>query len=98
MGDWLLVIMILILGAGLAYLIGYYWWGSSTWGLRAMLTSFVGGLVGYVILTIGFTPVVALIKDEGSWFITQVAITGLFFGWLLALIWWLQANSFTKKD
>jgi hypothetical protein len=84
MQDWLLVIMILILGAGLAYLIGYYWWGSSTWGLRAMLPSFVGGLIAYVILTLGFTPIVTLIKEEGSWFITQVAVTGLFLGWLLA--------------
>jgi beta-N-acetylhexosaminidase len=98
MGDWLLVIMILILGAGLAYLIGFYWWGSSTWGLRAMLTSFVGGLVAYLFLTIGFAPVVVLIKEEGSWFITQVAITGLFFGWLVALVWWFQATSFAKKD
>jgi beta-N-acetylhexosaminidase len=98
MGDWLLVIMILILGAGLAYLVGYYWWGSSTWGLRAMLTSFVGGLVAYLILTIGFVPVVVLIKEEGSWFIAQVAITGLFFGWLVALVWWLQVTSFAKKD
>lgn len=98
MGDWLLVIMILLLGAGLAYLIGYYWWGSSTWGIRAMLTSFVGGLVAYVILTIGFDPVVALVKEEGSWFITQVAVTGLFFGWLAALIWWLQTTNVVHKN
>ena len=98
MGDWLLVIMILILGAGLAYLIGYYWWGSSTWGLRATLTSFVGGLVAYVILTIGFAPLVALIKEEGSWFITQVAVGGLFLGWLVALVWWFQATSKARKN
>ena len=98
MGDWLLVIMILILGAGLAYIIGYYWLGSSTWGLRAMLTSFVGGLVAYVILTIGFAPVEALIKEEGSWFITQVAVGGLFSGWLVALVWWFQVKSKAKKN
>jgi len=98
MEDWLLVIMILILGAGLAYLIGYYWWGSATWGLRAMLTSFVGGLIAYVILTLGFSSIVALIKEEGSWFIAQVAVTGLFLGWLLALVWWFRTTSLAKKD
>ena len=98
MGDWLLVIMILILGAGLAFLIGYYWLGSSTWGLRAMLTSFVGGLVAYVILTIGLAPVAALIKEEGSWFIIQVAVGGLFSGWLVTLVWWLLVKSKTKKN
>ncbi len=98
MGDWLLVIMILILGAGLAYLVGYYWWGSATWGLRAMLASFVGGLIAYVILTLGFAPVVTLIKEEGSWFITQVAVTGLFLGWLVALVWWFRTTSFVNKD
>ena len=98
MGDWLLVIMILILGAGLAYLIGYYWWGSSTWGLRAMLTSFVGGLVAYVILTLGFAPLLTLVKEEGSWFITQFAIGGLFSGWLVALVWWFQATSKSRKN
>ena len=97
MGDWLLVIMILILGAGLAFLIGYYWLGSSTWGLREMLTSFVGGLVAYVILTIGLAPVAALIKEEGSWFIIQVAVGGLFSGWLVTLVWWFQAKSKAKK-
>ncbi|HSN93772.1 MAG TPA: glycoside hydrolase family 3 N-terminal domain-containing protein [Anaerolineaceae bacterium] len=98
MGDWLLVIMILILGAGMAYLIGYYWWGSSTWGVRSMLTSFVGGLIAYVILTIGLTPLVALVKEEGSWFITQVAVGGLFFGWLVALLWWFQATKKARKN
>ncbi|MEA4811542.1 MAG: glycoside hydrolase family 3 N-terminal domain-containing protein [Anaerolineaceae bacterium] len=89
MGDWLLVIMILILGAGFAYAIGFYWWGTSTWGMRSLLTSFVGGITAYLLLTLGLGPLLALVKEGGSWFIIQVALLGLFFGWMVSLFWWM---------
>lgn len=97
MGDWLLVIMILILGAGLAYLIGYYWWGTSNWGLRAALTSFLGGLIAYLLLTLGIPSVMDMVKEEGSWFISQAALTGMFIGWLAALFWWFRSSDFVKQ-
>ncbi|MGB4595918.1 MAG: glycoside hydrolase family 3 N-terminal domain-containing protein [Anaerolineaceae bacterium] len=92
MQDWLLVVMILIMGFGLSYLIGNYWWGGMAWGLRSGVATLIGGFVAYILLTIGFSSLEELVKQDGTWFIVQLTFVGMFFGWLVAFAWWLSTS------
>jgi beta-N-acetylhexosaminidase len=96
MGDWLLMLMILALGFGLAYAIGYYWWGGNLWGVRSGLLVVIGGLGAYIILTLGFPSVMDWLKQNGAWFVTQVAFVGMLFGWIGSLVWWMSTPGTQK--
>lgn len=91
--DWVLVVMILIMGCGLSYLIGQYWWGSVLWGVRAALASMIGGMFGYILLTLGIASLTEYIQQDGSWFIVQWTAVGMFLGWIGAFGWWLLTHT-----
>lgn len=87
--DWLLVILLNIAGGLLAWSVGYKWWGSIRWGLRSTLSTVVGGLSAYMLLTFGIDPIMNLVKSSSSWFVVQTTVVGMLFGWTAALVWWM---------
>lgn len=87
--DWFLALLVICTGFGLVYLIGYYWWGSVRWGLRSGLCAAIGGLVAYLLLNLGFPGLISWMEESGTWFVVQMAMVGVFLGWIAALIWWV---------
>ncbi|HPR35349.1 MAG TPA: glycoside hydrolase family 3 N-terminal domain-containing protein, partial [Anaerolineaceae bacterium] len=92
MMDWFLIVLILIAGFGVAYLVGFRWWGGPIWAFRSGFCTLIGGLLAYLLLTLGIESLVELVKQSSSWFIVQMTIVGMLFGWVIALIWWLKAE------
>ena len=92
MMDWFLIVLILIAGFGVAYLIGFRWWGGPAWAFRSGFCTLIGGLLAYLLLTLGIDSLVELVKESSSWFIVQMSVIGMLFGWVGALIWWLRAE------
>jgi len=92
MDDWLLTMMVMSLGFAAAYASGQFWWGSRLWGARAGVCALIGGFAAYLLLTLGLPSLEALVREGGTWFVVQVALSGMLFGWLVALVWW-----FAKK-
>lgn len=93
MTDWLLAILIVALGGFFGWTIGLKWWGSTRWGMRSALCTVIGGLAAYSLLTLGIKPIVELIKLSSSWFIVQMTVIGLIFGWAFALAWWIFSEN-----
>ncbi len=92
MMDWFLIVLILIAGFGVTYLVGFRWWGGPVWAFRSGFCALIGGLLAYLLLTFGIESLVELVKLSSSWFIVQMTIVGMLFGWVIALIWWLRAE------
>ena len=92
MMDWFLIVLILVAGFGVAYLVGFRWWGGPGWAFRSGFCTLIGGLLAYLLLTLGIDNLVELVKESSSWFIVQMTVVGMLFGWLIALIWWLKAE------
>ena len=92
MMDWFLIVLILIAGFGVAYLVGFRWWGGSGWAFRSGFCTLIGGLLAYLLLTLGIDSLVELVKQSSSWFIVQMTVIGMLFGWVAALIWWLRVE------
>ena len=92
MMDWFLIVLILIAGFGVTYLVGFRWWGGPVWAFRSGFCALIGGLLAYLLLTFGIESLVELVKLSSSWFIVQMTIVGMLFGWLIALIWWLRVE------
>lgn len=91
--DWLLVIMLNLAGGLLAWIAGYKWWGSVRWGLRSAFCTVIGGLLAYLFLTFGITPIMDLVKASSSWFVVQATVIGMLFGWAAALVWWMVGEN-----
>lgn len=89
LNDWLLTMLMVSAGFGIAYLIGYYWWGSVRWGLRSGLCAMLGGLTAYLFLNLGFPGLLAWVKQAGTDFVIQTVFVGVFLGWITALVWWM---------
>ena len=87
--DWFIAILLIGLGFGIAYLIGYSWWGSVRWGIRSGLCAAIGGLLAYIYLNLGISGTTYWMEKSGSWFVIEMAIVGLILGWIAALIWWM---------
>lgn len=92
MMDWFLIVLILIAGFGVAYLVGLRWWGGPIWAFRSGFCTLIGGLLAYLLLTLGIESLVELVKQSSSWFIVQMTVVGMLFGWVAALTWWLRAE------
>ena len=91
--DWLLVVLLNFAGGFLAWIAGYKWWGSVRWGVRSAMCTVIGGLAAYLLLTIGIRPIMDLVKESSSWFVAQVTVIGMLFGWTAALIWWMLSEN-----
>jgi len=87
--DWFLALLVICGGFGLAYLIGYYWWGSVRWGLRSGFCAAIGGLVTYIYLNMGLPSTIYWMQKSGTGFVLEVAFVGIVMGWIAALIWWI---------
>ncbi|MCJ7696593.1 MAG: hypothetical protein MUO40_14375, partial [Anaerolineaceae bacterium] len=87
--DWFIVILLIAIGFGITYLIGYYWWGSIRWGIRSGLCAAIGGLLSYIYLNLGVGGMAYWMEKSGSWFVIEMAMVGLILGWIIALIWWM---------
>ena len=98
MTDWLLAILIVALGGLIAWGIGSKWWGGRRWALRSALFTVIGGLVAYLLLTLGIKPIIALVKESASWFVAQTTVIGMLFGWAFALAWWVFSQSKHPND
>jgi hypothetical protein len=85
MMDWFLIVLNLIAGIGVAYLIGFRWWGGPAWAFRSGFCTLIGGLLAYLLLTLGIDSLVELVKESSSWFIVQMSVIGMLFGWVAAL-------------
>lgn len=94
LNDWLLTIMILITGFGIAYALAYYWWKGHLWGIRSGICTVLGGLIAYLLLGIGLPGLGDVIRQSGTWFVIQMSGAGMFLGWLGSLIWWLREKRF----
>lgn len=92
LGDWALGVMILGLGAGLAYVIGQVWWRSNRWGLRSMLCALIGGLLSYSYLQLGLEGAQYWMETSGTVFVVEVVVVGLLLGWIAALLWWVRTD------
>ena len=82
----------------MAWIVGYKWWGSIRWGLRSALLTAIGGLLAYMLLTVGIGPIVDLVKESASWFVVQATAIGMIFGWAAALTWWVFSQNKPKID
>ena len=89
-GDWALGVIVIVLGSGLAFLIGYFWWGSFRWGLRSMMCAMIGGLLSYIYLNLGVQGTKVWMETSGMAFVVEVVFVGLLLGWIVGLIWWMR--------
>jgi len=89
-GDWALGVIVIVLGSGLAFLIGYFWWGSFRWGLRSMMCAMIGGLLSYIYLNLGVQGTKIWMETSGMAFVVEVVFVGLLLGWIVGLIWWMR--------
>jgi len=87
--DWFIMMLIVGAGFGLAYLIGYYWWGSARWGIRSGLCAVIGGLTSFIYLNLGTSGTISWMQKSGTWFVIQLALVGMILGWIFALVWWM---------
>jgi beta-N-acetylhexosaminidase len=92
LGDWALGVFVILVGGGIAFLIGYLWWGSLHWGLRSALCSTIGSLVAYTYLNLGGESTKFWMNKSGTGFVVEVIVVGLFIGWIGALIWWMRTD------
>ena len=98
MDDWLLTIMVMSLGFAAAFAAGRFWWGSRLWGARAGVCALIGGFAAYLLLTLGLPSLEGLVREGGTWFIVEVALSGMFVGWLCALIWWFAKKTAARPE
>jgi len=89
-GDWALGVIVITLGSGLAFLIGYFWWGSFHWGLRSSMCTMIGGLLSYIYLNLGVQGTKIWMEKSGMSFVIEVIIVGLLLGWIVGLVWWMR--------
>lgn len=87
--DWFIMMLIVGAGFGLAYMIGFYWWGSVRWGIRSGLCAAIGGLVSFIYLNLGTSGTISWMQQSGTWFVIQLALVGIILGWIFALVWWM---------
>ena len=100
LGEWALGVIVMGLGGGLAFVIGYFWWGSYRWGLRSLLASLIGGLLLYTYLNLGLQGTKFWMEKSGTLFVVEIVIAGLLIGWIGALLWWMRTDGrypFRKK-
>jgi beta-N-acetylhexosaminidase len=92
LGAWALGVIVMGIGAAVAFLVGLIWWGSPRWGLRSALCSLVGSLLAYSFLNVGFEGTKLWVAKSGTTFVVETVAAGLFIGWIGALIWWMRTE------
>ncbi len=90
--DWLVMMLVVGVGFGMAYLIGFVWWGTVRWGIRSGLCAAIGGLASFVYLNLGLKGTLSWVERSGTWFVIEMALVGLLLGWIVALVWWMRKS------
>ena len=90
LGEWALGLIVMAVGAGLTYFVGFYWWGTPRWALRSAMCSLIGGLLTYSYLNLGLEGTQYWIEQSGTAFVIEMVVVGLLIGWIVALIWWIR--------
>ena len=90
LGEWAAGVIVMGLGFVVTYLIGFYWWGSTRWGLRSGLCASIGGLIAYSYLNLGTSGTKFWLAESGTLFVVEVIVVGLLIGWIGALVWWIR--------
>jgi beta-N-acetylhexosaminidase len=94
-GDWLLAIFV-----SSAASTGSYWLtnkkGGLRWGVRAALLVFMGGLITYSYLSVGFPGSQELIESSGAWGVMGVTLLGAVLG--IAMVWTWRAVSLHRSN
>lgn len=90
LGDWALALLVMGGGSGLAFLIGFVWWGTQRWGLRSALCAFIGALLSYSYLNIGLKGTQYWMAKSGTIFVVEIVFVGLLLGWMVCLVWWMR--------
>ncbi len=90
LGEWAMGVIVMGFGFVATYLIGFYWWGSTRWGLRSSLCALIGGLLAYTYLNLGTRAAKFWMAESGTLFVIEVVVVGLLIGWIGALIWWIR--------
>ena len=85
--DWTLVILLLLAFAAGAYLVGYWLWGSTRWGLRGSLCVMMGGLLAYLYLSVGLPGSQKWVQDTGTLGVLVAALAGIAVGFGSAIVW-----------
>lgn len=92
LGEWALGVIVMSLGGGLTFLVGYLWWGTARWGLRSSLCAVIGSLLAYTYLNLGIDGTRYWIEQAGTSFVVEMIVVGLLIGWIGALIWWMRTE------
>jgi beta-N-acetylhexosaminidase len=92
LGEWAMGVIIMALGAVTAFIVGFYWWGSTRWGLRSSLCALIGGLMAYTYLNLGTSGAKFWLSESGAVFVIEIIVVGLIMGWIGALIWWVRTE------
>jgi beta-N-acetylhexosaminidase len=90
LGDWALALLVMSVGGGLAFLIGFVWWGSPRWGLRSALCAIIGAMLTYSYLNLGLEGTQYWMARSGTLFVVEVVFAGLLIGWIVCLVWWMR--------
>jgi hypothetical protein len=56
------------------------------------------GFAAYLLLTLGLPSRGKPCGAGGTWYIVEVALSGMLFGWLGALIWWFIKKTAARSD
>lgn len=91
-GEWALGIIVMGVGGAMTFLVGYFWWGNTRWGIRSFLCALIGGLLSYSYLNLGGEGTQSWIIESGTLFVIEVIVAGMLIGWIGALIWWMRTE------
>ena len=86
LNTWAMTVLILTLGAGLAYWAGNFL-RSSRWGLRWGISVILGGLAGYNYTVLGLPGSPQFLLESGLKGVLGFSILGGVLGWIVAWLW-----------
>jgi beta-N-acetylhexosaminidase len=96
-GEWTLVMLVIVAGAGLAFSISYRLLSSLRWGVRWGLCTVVGGLVVYIYLSSGLPGGPNWVQLAGTEGILGSTLLGIVSGWIAVLVWWLVIRQNSRR-
>jgi beta-N-acetylhexosaminidase len=96
-GEWTLIMLVIIAAAGMAFAFSYRLLSSLRWGVRWGLCTVLGGLVVYIYLSSGLPGGSTWIQQAGTAGILGSSLLGIVSGWITALVWWLVIRQNSRK-
>lgn len=97
-GEWALVMVMIAAGSGLAFSLGYWWWGSLRWSLRWASFTVMGGLLGYLYVAIGLPGSKSWVQQSSTMGVLEITLAGMGASWLVAFIWWIVVTQLLGRN